>query len=194
MGKSRQAGFTLIELMVTLAVMAIVLAIAVPSFASAFNTTRLSSAANEMVAALQTARMESVRRNRRGVVCLSANPDAAAPSCSTASPTGWITYLDVDSSGTYNASDVLLRVSKVRETVVVNGSALVAGQVTFRSDGLARDSAGNLLKGAIDVCISTTQPLLNARHVCIGGGSRVSVQSATDSACATTPANAACDL
>src|SRR3546814_3559152 len=60
---ARQHGFTFIELMLTIAVAAILLAIATPSFTSIINSNRLTGAANEMVATLQAARMEAVRLN-----------------------------------------------------------------------------------------------------------------------------------
>lgn len=193
MGKSRPTGFTLIELLVALSVMAIVLAFAVPSFESFVNANRLTSAANEMMAAIQTARMEALRRNGRAVVCLSANPDASSPTCSTTNPTGWLTFVDTDKDGLYDVGETLLRTSAVKQRVVVQWSPAVAGKVIFRSDGLARDGTNTLLNGAIGVCIDTSRPAQNARHVCIGSGSRVSVKPLTSAGCSTAPTNTACD-
>jgi len=60
-----QRGFTLIELMVTLAVAGILLGIAVPSFRQLIFSNRLTATANEVVTALTVARSESVKRNVR---------------------------------------------------------------------------------------------------------------------------------
>lgn len=60
---SGMAGFTLIELMVTIAVAAILLAVAVPSFRHLIISNRLTTAANEVVTALTVARSESIKRN-----------------------------------------------------------------------------------------------------------------------------------
>lgn len=60
---NRLRGFTLVELMVALAVLAILLAIGVPSFRQLIETNRAASQVNELIGALHTARSEAVRRN-----------------------------------------------------------------------------------------------------------------------------------
>ncbi|WP_130620155.1 GspH/FimT family pseudopilin [Dyella amyloliquefaciens] len=59
----RVRGFTMVELMITLAVAAILTMIAVPSFSNMINANRLTTATNAMVGALNSARMEAIKRN-----------------------------------------------------------------------------------------------------------------------------------
>jgi len=67
-------GFTLIELMITIAVAAILLAIAVPSFTGLLNRNNASAEATELVAALNLARSEAIKRNRTvGVSAINGN-------------------------------------------------------------------------------------------------------------------------
>ncbi len=175
---SNEVGFTLLELMVVVVVMALLLAIALPSFESTINNNRLAGASNELMASIQTARIEAVRRNARAMVCLSSDAKSATPTCSTADVNGWITFLDVNKNGSYNsATDTLLRTASVADKVEVHDSSNVAGKVIFRSDGFARTAAGALLDGTIDLCIETTHVAKNVRHVGIGAGSRVSISS-----------------
>jgi type IV fimbrial biogenesis protein FimT len=164
-------GFTLIELIVAIAVLAILVALAVPSFTALINGNRVTSAANEMVASLQLARMESLRRNMRVAVCQSGN----ATSCTNNGLWGqWITIADSDRNGTY---DQVLRVS-VADDVQVRPSGGISGnqnRIEFRADGLARNAAGALLDARMAVCIPTNQPAENERRVNIAFGSSVSV-------------------
>lgn len=83
----RARGFTLVELMVTLAVAAILMMIAVPSFRGIIASNRLNAAANELVGALNTARMEAIQRNAGAQFCsnLAANntADTLGKACGT---------------------------------------------------------------------------------------------------------------
>lgn len=175
-------GFTLIELLVTIAVMAIVLGFGVPGFQSVVNGNRLAAAANEAVANLQTARMEAIRRNQRVVVCASSNANAgAAATCASDDIDGWITFVDQDHSNAFSAGDTLLRNTAIDGAFDIGGTLMVA----YRSDGLARDAAGDLLNGAIRIAIDTSNPVRNVRCVGIRTSSGVAVQvpAANNAAC-----------
>jgi type IV fimbrial biogenesis protein FimT len=65
-------GFTVVELMITIAVAAILLMIAVPSFNKIVNTNRLNAAANAMIGALNTARMAAIQQNTSAQFCSNA--------------------------------------------------------------------------------------------------------------------------
>ncbi len=82
-------GFTLVELMVTIAVAATLLVIAVPSFRSIINSNRLTTAANTVVNALNVARMEAIKRNAYTQLCSDSasnnTSDTLGSACSAAS-------------------------------------------------------------------------------------------------------------
>lgn len=59
-----QKGFTLIEMMVTVAILAIILGIGVPSFQTLIERNRVSAASNKLFTALTTARSEAIRRGQ----------------------------------------------------------------------------------------------------------------------------------
>jgi type IV fimbrial biogenesis protein FimT len=170
-----QRGVTLIELMVALSVLAILAALATPSMQAIVNGNRLRAAANETIATLQTARLEAIRFNRRTVVCLSADPNAASPACALAGATGWIAFQDANRDGQYTGAERLIRRATVAGKVQLLGSASFNGRITFNADGMARDAGGNLLNAAVAVCLPTTQPQENESDVSIAAGSRIRV-------------------
>lgn len=95
--QSKQGGFTLVELAVTLAVAAILLALATPSFAELLRRNRLAAANNELVTALNVARAEALRRGRPVAICASSDQRSCAGS--TDWGTGWVVFEDNVTTG-----------------------------------------------------------------------------------------------
>lgn len=102
----QQAGFTLVELIVTIAVLAILLAVAVPSFISSLETNRISSFLQEASGAVRYTRSEAIKRN--GVVTICASSDQAT--CTGTWNQGWIIFDDANGDGNRAGSEELLRV------------------------------------------------------------------------------------
>lgn len=154
-------GFTLIELMVTLAVLAILLVMAVPSLTSLINGNRLTAQANELVVSLQRARSEAVRLNAPVRVCRTTNGTTCAGAAGA-----WDRWIVIDGAG------------QVFSDTAASGVQFSGGvdTVTFRADGLARDASGALLATAFTACKATTQPAENQRIVRLASGSRIRVE------------------
>ena len=189
-GRQRQLGVTVVELMIGLAVAAILLAVASSSFVAIFNANRLAGSANELLATLQSARIEALRRNQRTVVCRS--DDGATCNTSAGDWGGWISFIDADRDGTFSAGDTLLRSNLVNAPLKITASPAVSGasnRIIFRADGMAHAASGTLLAATIGVCIPTGQPALNARDVSIASGSRVSVDPRNGAGACAAPAN-----
>lgn len=106
---NRSIGFTLIELVVTLAVAAIVITAAAPGFRALLQNNRAATQANELVSAFTLARSEAVKRAGRVSVCATA--DGANCSNSDDWSTGWMVFTDTSGTvGDKDGSDEILRV------------------------------------------------------------------------------------
>ncbi|MCU7844143.1 MAG: GspH/FimT family pseudopilin [Candidatus Thiodiazotropha sp. (ex Monitilora ramsayi)] len=107
--KMRNSGFTLVELMITLAVGIIVLSIGVPAFTNMMAGNQATGTANELIAALRLTRSEAVKRGTEVTICAS---NVANTTCSGDDwHNGWIIYVDDNDDGTFGAADdTLIRV------------------------------------------------------------------------------------
>jgi len=101
------AGFTLLELMITLVIAALFLTVGVPSYLNLIRNSRAATNANELVTALTLARSEAVRRAANVTICRSA--DGAA--CGGNWTDGWIVF--VDGAATENGAPVVSQVLNV---------------------------------------------------------------------------------
>lgn len=186
-------GFTLIELMVTISIVAILLGLVTPSFTSLLNTNRLATQANDILGALTVARSEAIRLDRRVVLCRS--DDGA--NCSTASDRwpGWLLFVDNDNNDTPSATEILRVGTIASDTVSVQGSSAISGQqnrIRTGSDGFARvtaNSSAALLQAKISVCIATASPAENAREIRIVNGGRAMIVSVNNNSTCPIPSN-----
>jgi type IV fimbrial biogenesis protein FimT len=125
----RQArGFTLVELMVTLLVLAILLGLAVPSFRDASLSSRLTGYANDLVAGVQIARSEAIKRNATVTLC--ASEDGATCAEDVGWEVGWIILAPRPSAiGTLDVVD--RHAPLTDEFIIVEASGIT--EITFPS-------------------------------------------------------------
>ena len=165
----KHRGFTLIELMVTLAVAGILLAVGVPSFINVIVGNRLATQSNELVSAFHWARSEAVKRNQPIRLCRAA--DAGATDCAGAGL--WEHWIVVNPAGTVIRRGELRRYGNTIGTT----STLPAATLVFGADGLSRTTGGVLSNGqSITVCAKNGPPE-NMRRLDLGAASRISTVS-----------------
>lgn len=152
--KQKNSGFTLIELIMVLVVMAIILSIAVPSFRTMFANNQAGAISEDFIAALNLARSEAVKRGKLVSICRTTN----AASCTSSTGdwnTGYIVYLDSSSSETLTtttiATDGIIRIypSSANTAISVMRGA---SDVTF----LRYNSMGSLAKNVTGEATVTT--------------------------------------
>ena len=161
-------GFTLMELMVAITVFGVLTALAVPSFTTMTNRNKLAAESNELLSAIQYARMEAIRTSAAVTVCGSASADADADDdCEAGEQPFWVVIGTTTTGGQEQ-----LRSYEVREPLKVSTDL---ESIVFRADGLARDDTDALVAGEITVCLETTRPAQNKRVLNIASGSRVAI-------------------
>ncbi len=109
----KSGGFTLVELIITLVIAAILLTIAAPNMSAFIQRDRLITQANEMVADLSLARSEAIKRGARVGVCKTGNPAADPPVCNTTGGDPWtsgrVIWVDANNDGVVDAGEAVLR-------------------------------------------------------------------------------------
>lgn len=136
--RKRLRGFTMPELLTAMAVGAISLAVAVPSFNATINNNRRTTAVNDLFATMQTARSESITRNAQITVC----PSASGENCDgTNWNDGWIYFADLDRSRAVDGAETVLGVIDERPRLTISSAEF--------SDFLAYRPNGRIMVGAV---------------------------------------------
>lgn len=188
------SGFSLIELIVTLAIVSILAFVAVPSIKNILKDHRISGYTNDLVADLNSARSEAVKRATPVTVCKTLDPQNSSPTCNTTAANAWTTgriiFVDADSDGVVDSGEQVLR---IRQGLDDQNSAIkgagngadsdTANRVTFRSDGTSRlieNLTTTIAETQITLCDDRGATQKRALEISAGGRVR-SLQKGTGS-------------
>ncbi len=164
----RQRGFTLIEVLVTIALIAVFAVIAVPSYRALTANNQISSAVNDFANTLGAARAAAVARGETVIVCPSTNAlNTKNPTCSSQTAnsqqwnTGWISFVDTAGSNSFTAGDVILRVHGPLANGVTllssGGGGTVANYIGFNRMGFAQPTfSGATTQLVVQACAKGT--------------------------------------
>ncbi|MGB4116064.1 MAG: GspH/FimT family pseudopilin [Polaromonas sp.] len=170
-------GFTLIEVMVVLAIVAILATLAAPSLRAQIQSSTISSNVNTFMADMRFARSESIRRGGGVVMCRSDDPEAANPTCGAGSGpgnngwvSGWIIFHDLNNNGNKAAAEPLLRV----QSPITSMDSISDGGNSTKFEFTATGRQG--LAGAASLQFGGgNYPNTTQRMVCISMSGRVRV-------------------
>ena len=138
----KNSGFTLLELLITVALISILAAFAIPSMRTFSQNDRLTTNINTMIGHLAYARSEAVKRSAQVSICVSSN----ATNCIGGNwEDGWIVYVDSDGNGSFNAgTEEILRANQALDGA--NAFTTTYGnQVTYDSRGFVTATGSFLL-------------------------------------------------
>lgn len=159
------AGFTLMELIVAMAIVAILVTIGIPSFQTLISENRMTSGANAFVVSLNLARSEAIKRSRRVSLCSSAD----GATCSGGGyHQGWIVFVDPNNNCT--PAD-LIQVNERLTNLTLIGAAPLATCISYTASGA--------LAGFLGSTFTVCKPNYSAssRRVIISAGGRVRIQN-----------------
>lgn len=136
------AGFTLIELMVTIALIVVVMTLAAPSFMTFQRNAQLTSSANTLLSSLAAARAEAMKRGRNVTV---------APADGSHWSSGWIVFIDEDASGAKGSTEEVLATEPAPDaTITIETVPSGMTYVMFNGSGYPRLSSGAFQASSID--------------------------------------------
>lgn len=180
-------GFTLIELLVTISIAAILLTIGVPSFVAFQRNSELTSATNSLVAAMNAARGEAMKRGMNAMVVPATGSDWS---------TGWVVFVDADRDHAYTeATDItVLKQGPLKSYFTASGltaAGTAASYVMFDPSGYSK-STGSAAFQSLTLSVkrndlSGTDQAAQTRLLVVAVTGRVrACNPSTDTTCVTT--------
>jgi type IV fimbrial biogenesis protein FimT len=164
---SPAAGFTLLELLIALAIAAIVAAVGVPTLGAYISEQRLQSRADALLRSLERARSEAIRRGARVDLCPG---EAACAGGALPWEAGWTIVAD-------SARGSPMAAERAAEAgITIRGNRPLADYVSYTSAGHARRFDGALQMGTFTVCA----PGQRMRKVILASSGRVRLETAAE--------------
>lgn len=154
---SHISGFTLVELMVTISIAAILMAVAAPSYTTFIRNSQLSDAVGEFMSAANAARGNAIKQGINTFL---------VPTTGANWSTGWYVFADGNWDGVYTASDpkdVLIMQSPAPNSILTvatpagNNSTLTSGYLLFNGSGYPKMTNGGLAGGRLKIANGTTR-------------------------------------
>ena len=150
--KTTHAGFTMLELLMTIAIAAILAMIGIPSFRYVTNSNRIAGEVNGLLGDLQFARAEAIKEGQNVTVCVS----ALGASCdgTTTWQSGWIVY----SNSTGTTIPLPASILRIQSTFTATDTFLASNgvsSITFNREGYAVGIANGTLVTLHDFTATT---------------------------------------
>jgi len=160
---NKNKGFTLIELMITVAIISMTMAIGLPSFQSIIASARLTSTTNAMVSALQLARIEALKQHKT-VVIRKKNNDWSK---------GWEVFVDdLVENKTFDAGEIVLVVTGFdAPSSMIKIDPTYTNYVSYGANGRVNQG------GSFLFCYPSTGTATDFRKVIIAATGRIRVET-----------------
>jgi len=158
---AQQAGFTLIELMIVIVLVAIFITVGVPSFQNLVSDNRLSTQANRLVSSLQLARTEALKLGAPVSICRTTD-GASCAGVGTTWETGWLVFVDTNANGDVDGERIILANSTLSGGNTLRAAAPFNDFVNYQPNGL--QSAAN---GTFRICDGNNPDINKGRNIAV---------------------------
>lgn len=170
----RSYGFSLLELLITMAVMSVLLGIGVPSFSAQLQKTRLETATATILESMEFTRTRAVTSDKRVTMHTNANWED-----------GWQIFVDVDNNGQLDANDQLLVHQDKLSGVTIKGNNFVKSYISYIGTGESRSAHGTgggpFQAGTLSICPTAKG---TGNRLILARGGRVRIEKMSEADCA----------
>lgn len=153
---NNQQGITIIELIITLSIAMVLIAVAVPSFQTVMTTNTLSTATNTIISSIALAKSEAVTRGKRVSICPSRNTNDAEPVCDIDGhwSDGWVVFVDGGDRLSIDGDDEILKIiQRIDNTAEIMSYAYAQG-ISISALGASVDDANDLMDGEFEIAFN----------------------------------------
>lgn len=171
---NRKSGFTLLELIFTVALAAIVVTIGVPSFRTIILNNSRTAQVNEFVGVLSLARSEATKRGLRVTICRRLNDTTCATDTTSIWENGWIVFVDQNQDGVIDTGEEILKINDaVASNLTLRSGDTFTQWIAYLSSGISTGNTG-LGTGTFRFCDS--RGVDQARFIVISKTGRAGVR------------------
>jgi type IV fimbrial biogenesis protein FimT len=142
------SGYTLMETLIVMAIVAILGMVAVPSFKYVTDSNRLSGELNGLLGDMQYARSEAGKEGQPITVCASTSPYSQCAGSATWN-TGWIVFADINSNQKVDGLDNILRTQAAFSSTDTLTADNTFQAITFNREGFANTGTANTVTASL---------------------------------------------